>query len=89
MNYYNSARKQREEAERCYANALQCLADKRDAQIAFRLPGWMKDQIQASGKSEADFIIGKLGLSMFKPYEQSKESWEEEILQLQQLKRIA
>lgn len=83
MNCYNSAKKQREEAERCYANALQCLADKRDAQIAFRLPQWMKDQIKSSGKSEADFIISKLGLSMFKPYEQSEESWQEEIQQLQ------
>jgi len=31
----------------------------------------MKQQIKESGKSEADFIIGKLGLSMFKPYEAS------------------
>lgn len=82
MNIYNNARKQREEAERCYTNALQCLSDKRDANINFRLPGWMKNQINNSGKSEADFIIGKLGLSMFKPFEQSEESWQNEINQL-------
>lgn len=58
---------------------LQCLADKRDATIFFRIPKWMKDEIKQSGKSEADFIIGKLGLSMFKPYEQTKESWQKEV----------
>lgn len=71
MNIYNSSKKQLEEATRCYTNATQCLADKRDASIHFRLPNWMKQQIKESGKSEADFIIGKLGLSMFKPYEAS------------------
>ena len=71
MNIYNNTSKQAKEASRCYANALQCLADKRNAQIAFRLPRWMKAEIKASGKSEADFIIGKLGMSMFKPYEAS------------------
>lgn len=79
MNIYNNTSKQAKEANRCYANALQCLADKRDSQIAFRLPLWMKEQINQSGKSEADFIIGKLGLSMFKPYEQTKESWQKEV----------
>ena len=78
MNYYNNPRKQKEELERCYANAMQVLSEKRDAQIVFRLPKWMKEQINQSGKSEADFIIGKLGLSMFKPYEQSNESWAKE-----------
>ena len=58
---------------------MQVLSEKRDAQIVFRLPNWMKIQIKQSGKSEADFIIGKLGLSMFKPYEQSEESWQEEL----------
>lgn len=71
MNYYNSAKKQRDELERCYTNATQCLADKRDASVHFRLPKWMKEQIKQSGKSESDYIIGKLGLSMFKPYEPS------------------
>ena len=78
MNYYNSAKKQREIQIRCQTNVLQCLADNRDAKISFRIPKWMKEQIKESGKSEADFIISKLGLSMFKPYEQSRESWEEE-----------
>ena len=82
MNIYNNSSKQLKEASRCYSNAMQILAEKRDAQIAFRLPGWMKEQIKVSGKSEADFIIGKLGLSMFKPYEQSEESWQEEIKEL-------
>ena len=86
MNIYNSSKKRLEEAERCYTNALQCLADKRDSNINFRLPNWMKIQIKQSGKSEADFIIGKLGLSMFKPYEQSEESWQEEIKELKCIK---
>lgn len=42
MNYYNSARKQRKEIERCHVNVLQCLADNRDSKITFRLPLWMK-----------------------------------------------
>lgn len=82
MNIYNSAKKQLEESSRCYTNAMQILAEKRDSQIAFRLPNWMKTQIKQSGKSEADFIIGKLGLSMFKPFEQSAESWAEEVKNL-------
>ncbi len=79
MNIYNSSKKQLEEATRCYTNAISCLAEKRDATIFFRIPKWMKDEIKQSGKSEADFIIGKLGLSMSKPYEQTKESWQKEV----------
>jgi len=79
MNIYNSVKKQKEELERCYANAMQCLSEKRDAQIAFRLPKWMKDQIKESGKSEADFIIAKLGITMFKPLNRDKESWIKEV----------
>ena len=82
MNIYNNSNKQLKEANRCYENAMQILAEKRNSQIAFRLPSWMKEQIKQSGKSEADFIIGKLGLSMFKPYEQSEESWQQEIKSL-------
>ena len=78
MNFYNSVKKQREIQIRCQTNVLRCLADNRDAKISFRIPLWMKEQIKESGKSEADFIIGKLGLSMFKPYEQSNESWLQE-----------
>lgn len=69
VNNYNKSPKSSK--ANIYTNATQCLADKRDASIHFRLPNWMKQQIKESGKSEADFIIGKLGLSMFKPYEAS------------------
>ena len=82
MNYYYSARKQREEAKRCFTNVLQCLADKRDSAVHFRLPKWMREQIKVSGKSEADFIIAKLGMTMFKPYAQNDEDWQNELKEI-------
>ena len=72
MNHYNSIKKREREYIRCQTNVLQCLSDERDAKCSFRLPNWMKEQIKNSGKSEADFIIEKLGMSMFKPFEQSE-----------------
>ena len=70
------------EAERRNANVIQCLADKRDATSVIRLPYWMKQQIKASGKSEADFIIAKLGEDMYKPAEYDADAWVEEVKDL-------
>jgi len=67
------------EAERCKTNVLQCLSEKRDATISFRLPSWMKQQIKKSGKSNADFIIAELAKTMFRELEYNKEDWDEEI----------
>ena len=70
------------EAERRQTNVLQCLASNRDAKITFRVPAWMKQQIKASGKSEADFIIAKLGEDMYKPAEYDADAWVEEVKDL-------
>lgn len=66
MNYYKLVRNRESETNKCNANVLQCLADNRDATIVFRLPLWMKQQIEASGKSYADFIIAKLAEDLYK-----------------------
>ena len=67
------------EYERRVTNITQCLAEKRDAHIHFRLPLWMKSQINKSGKSEADFIIAKLAEDLYKPMETDEESWAKEV----------
>ena len=70
------------EYERRVTNITQCLAEKRDGHIHFRLPMWMKEQINKSGKSEADFIIAKLAEDLYKPMEIDEEAWAEEIKNL-------
>ena len=67
------------EAERAHTNVLQCLAEDRNSTIVFRLPKWMKEKIEASGKSYADFIIAKLAEDLYKPFEIDEESWAEEV----------
>lgn len=79
MNVYNLARNKVAEFNRRQTNVLQCLAEDRDAKITFRLPLWMKRQIEASGKSYADFIIAKLAEDTYKPTEIDKEAWEKEV----------
>ena len=41
-----------------------------------------KEQINKSGKSEADFIIAKLAEDLYKPMEIDEEAWAEEIKNL-------
>lgn len=76
MNRYNSNKKQEVVIQKRNTNVLQCLSEKRDAVIVFRLPSWMKQEIKASGKSEADFIIAKLGETMKKPVDVDETSWQ-------------
>lgn len=70
------------EVERRQTNVLQCLSGNRDSKITIRIPSWMKKQIKDSGKSEADFIIAKLGESMYKPMEYDEKAWAEEVKDL-------
>lgn len=82
MFTHNIARNRIAEFNRRVTNITQCLAEKRDAHIHFRLPLWMKSQINKSGKSEADFIIAKLAEDLYKPMEIDEEAWAEEIKNL-------
>jgi len=82
MNTYNLSRNKEAEINRRVTNVTQCLSEKRDGHIHFRLPMWMKQQIKLSGKSEADFIIAKLGESMYRPMEIDEEAWAEEVKDL-------
>lgn len=82
MNTYNLSRNKEAEFNRRVTNITQCLTDKRDSNIHFRLPLWMKQQMKESGRSEADFIIAKLGETMYKPTEYDAEAWAEEVKDL-------